>query len=167
MSERTPIYRPFRKQLQRRYNPEEAKGDATPLPILIAALGTVNQNGDIHLSLLERLHAASGTDFDELTMSAEEAALLSWIDESFRILMRDHALDGNLAAKVQNLLPVAAALALSEEAFYQPGDHPLHRLIDAVYLNCLGWYRGLGKSGHALWLEVERCEALCQGYFTL
>ncbi len=166
MSSLSPKYRSFRKQLQERFKPATQAGDSSPLPTLIAALGVVNQGDNTHLPMLEQLNDSSRTERTKLELGPEEASVLAWIDETFRVLLQDYPLDGNLAAKIQNLRLLVSALALSEDEFHKLGEHSLQQWIDCIYQDCMSWHRGLGRSGEGLLREVERCEAEFSAYFT-
>ena len=148
----------LKRQLKRRFpfTPPPNR-EPTSHALLLAALSTINRGGDVHRSLLERLVDAGEEDFDDIALSETNAALLAWVDEAFRILFKEFSLDSALATPLQDLLPVAAALAISEDGFLSVGDHPLQQLVDTIYRDAIGWHRGLGRAGEALLNEVSEC----------
>ncbi len=156
----------LKRQLKRRfpYSPPPNK-EVTSHALVVAALSTINRGGDVHRPLLERLVDAGEEDFDAVILSSSDAALLSWVDEAFRLLFKQHSLDSALATPLQDLLPVAAALAVSENAFLDIGEHPLQKLVDTIYRDAIGWHRGLGRAGEALLTEISEYTREAQNYF--
>lgn len=114
---------------------------------------------------MERLVDAGEEDFDDIILSALNAALLSWVDEAFRITFKAHSLDSQLATQVQTLLPVAAAIAISDKQFLELGTHPLQQLIDHLYTEAVGWHRGLGRTGKPLSDAIDKLIGGAQEYF--
>jgi len=98
---------------------------------ITALLSTLNQSSNIQSPLLERLGAASEENFDELRLDKLTYALLAWVDDTFRTVLKNYPLDGHLAAHLQTLLPLVAAVAISDEDFLKIGQHPLQRLLDS------------------------------------
>ena len=108
----------LKRRLMRAY-PHVPKLNQQPTAIawITALLSTLNQSSDIQSPLLERLATASSEDFDELCLDKLTYALLAWVDDTFRTTLKTYPLDGHLAAQLQTLLPLVAAVAISEEEF--------------------------------------------------
>jgi hypothetical protein len=148
----------LKRRLMRAY-PHVPKLNQQPTAIawITALLSTLNQSSDIQSPLLERLATASSEDFDELCLDKLTYALLAWVDDTFRTTLKTYPLDGHLAAQLQTLLPLVAAVAISEEEFLAIGEHPLQRLLDSICVSAIGWNRSLGKTGQPLLEKIQQC----------
>jgi hypothetical protein len=160
----TPAPAQLLEQLQARY-PHTTPADREPTGNrqLAAALSTVKQIDGVHQLLLDRLADTDGRD--ELVLSARDAALLAWVDEAFRIAFRDTAVDSQLSRLVLNWLPVAAAVAITDQQFLLIGEHPLQKLLDAVHSQCMGWHPDLGRAGTPLLSNIETISQQARQYF--
>ena len=121
---------------------------------LIEALATLQVAQD--QTLLSTL-ASQGHEL----VASEPAAVLDWIDAVFARWQSHYSLDPELADLLLAVRPLAAAFACSEDRFFTPGAHALHRLLDTLYEGFAGWSSDLGKSARpavdAVGEVIQRC----------
>ena len=121
---------------------------------LIEALATLQVAQD--QTLLSTL-ASQGHEL----IASEPAAVLDWIDAVFARWQSHYSLDPELADLLLAVRPLAAAFACSEDRFFTPGAHALHRLLDTLYEGFAGWSSDLGKSARpavdAVGEVIQRC----------
>lgn len=67
------------------------------------------------------------------------AAVIDWVDESFSHWMKTYPLADPLRILLAELRPLAAAFALTDERFFTPGGHALHRFLDTIHRGFTGW----------------------------
>jgi len=94
-------------------------------------------------------------------VGSEPAAVLDWVDAAFARWQSHYSLDPELARLLLEVRPLTAAFACSEDRFFTPGAHALHRLLDALYEGFAGWSPDLGKTARpavdALGEVIQRC----------
>ena len=121
---------------------------------LIEALATLQVAQD--QTLLSTL-ASQGHEL----IASEPAVVLDWIDAVFARWQSHYSLDPELADLLLAVRPLAAAFACSEDRFFTPGAHALHRLLDTLYEGFAGWSSDLGKSARpavdAVGEVIQRC----------
>ena len=87
--------------------------------------------------------------------------MLDWVDAAFARWQSHYSLDPELARLLLEVRPLTAAFACSEDRFFTPGAHALHRLLDALYEGFAGWSPDLGKTARpavdALGEVIQRC----------
>jgi hypothetical protein len=121
---------------------------------LIEALATLQMAQD--QTLLSTL-ANQGHEL----VASEPAAVLDWIDAVFARWQSHYSLDPEVAELLLAIRPLAAAFACSEDRFFTPGAHALHRLLDTLYEGFAGWSSDLGKTARpavdAVGEIIQRC----------
>jgi hypothetical protein len=94
-------------------------------------------------------------------IASEPAAVLDWIDAVFARWHAHYSLDPELEHLLLAAKPLAAAFACSEDRFFTPGAHALHRLLDNLYEGFAGWSSDLGKTARpavdAVSEVIQRC----------
>ncbi|MCB1704784.1 MAG: DUF1631 family protein [Halioglobus sp.] len=93
---------------------------------------------------------------DPATPSREEIAILRWLGKALELWEKQSPLEGRVAAQVRRLKPLAAALAVTDPSFLQPGAHPLHQLLDNIQARAIGWQARLDRVGTILEQQVTR-----------
>lgn len=88
--------------------------------------------------------ALAGAGF--MPSNADDAPILRWIDASFSHWQARYPLDNALQNLIAHIRPLAAAFALTDDRFFIPGGHGLHRLLDAIHNGLNGWQASLGGS---------------------
>ena len=104
------------------------------------------------LAALEKIAPTEQTLEDALAAagfmpsSADDTPILRWIDATFNHWQTRYPLDDALRKPLAHIRPLAAAFALSDDRFFIPGGHGLHRLLDAIHNGLNGWQASLGGS---------------------
>lgn len=93
---------------------------------------------------------------DPATPSREEISILRWLGKALEIWEKQSPLEGRVAAQVRRLKPLAAAFALTDPSFLQPGAHPLHQLLDSIQTRAIGWQTRLDRVGAILEQQVTK-----------
>lgn len=93
---------------------------------------------------------------DPATPSREQIAVLRWLGKAIELWEKQFPLEGRVAAQVRRLKPLAAALALTDPDFLQPGAHPLHQLLDNIHSRAIGWQARLDRVGTILEQQVTK-----------
>ena len=108
----------------------------------------------------QALRTALAAGGEEL-IASEPAAVLDWIDAVFARWHAHYSLDPELERLLLAAKPLAAAFACSEDRFFTPGAHALHRLLDNLYEGFAGWSSDLGKTARpavdAVSEVIQRC----------
>ena len=94
-----------------------------------------------------------------------QVAILEWLGEAFELWQRDYPLEQPLADELRQLIPVAAALAVTDTGFLTPGQHPLHRLLDTIQDYAIGWQPSLGRAGNTLQKQLAATNERIKGWF--
>ena len=115
---------------------------------------------ELSLAQNQGLRAALAERGEEL-IAFEPAAVLDWIDAVFTRWHAHYSLDPELEQLLLAAKPLAAAFACSEDRFFTPGAHALHRLLDTLYEGFAGWSSDLGKTARpavdAVGEVIQRC----------
>lgn len=77
-------------------------------------------------------------------------AILQWLQDAFALWEEGFPIEEPVGTQLRQLVPAAAAAAISDEKFFIPGAHPLHQLIDTLHSSAIGWQPLLGRAGLAL-----------------
>lgn len=108
-------------------------------------------------------------------------AILQWLQDAFALWEEGFPIEEPVGTQLRQLVPAAAAAAISDEGFFVPGAHPLHQLIDTLHSSAIGWQPLLGRAGLALeqlvntsiedlntWLNDDdvNLEVLCEALIT-
>ena len=140
-------------------------GDRLPLTTTIeadvrSAFAVPNRQGGMErsslLSALEKLEPGEQPLEDALAnagfmpANAEDAAILRWIDSSFAHWRQEYPLEDTLQQLITNTRPLAAAFAITDDRFFIPGGHGLHRLLDTIFSGLNGWQSTLSGSQNSL-----------------
>lgn len=94
-------------------------------------------------------------------VASEPAAVLDWVDAAFARWQSHYSLDTELVQLLLAVRGLTAGFACSEDRFFTPGAHALHRLLDALYEGFAGWSPDLGKTARpavdAVGEIIQRC----------
>jgi hypothetical protein len=110
-------------------------------------LGYIRAIEDFDQHPLEGVLAQTEIIGDPALPKAAERAVLRWVGASFDAWEQGFPLETQLMTRLRALKPVLARAALSEAAFFKPGHHPLHQLLDALHDVAIGWQPDLGRAG--------------------
>jgi hypothetical protein len=155
MSGRPPQAELVKQHLQDKY-PAGAAREPLAEEALLNALAAVATGEDSRKPLLERMQASNDLSAPRPKPCPKQAALISWVDDAFRLMLTEHSLDDELTGKIRKVLPAVAAVALLEGDFLSIGQHPVQKLLDRIYTGCVGWHSRLGRAGEALPTVLEK-----------
>ena len=110
-------------------------------------LGYIRAIEDFDQHPLENVLAQTEVIGDPGLPKPAERAVLRWVGASFDAWEQSFPLETQLMTRLRALKPVLARAALSEAAFFKPGYHPLHQLLDALHDLAVGWQPDLGRAG--------------------
>jgi len=102
------------------------------------------------LGPLEAILAQTEAIGDPALPSSEQSAILTWINVAYTHWEEQFPIEEPLASELRKLLPLAAALAITDPNFLTPGAHSLHLLLDTVQTSMVGWQSSLGRAGQGL-----------------
>lgn len=137
--------------------------DATlPREQLIRILGTLDDDSASPLTSLRRRAEAEGVSG---SLEPQHGSVVEWVTLSFEHWEDNYPLEPKLAVELRKLLPLAVALAVSEEHFFTPGAHPLHQLLDCLQQSAVGWQQRLDRAGQMLEQRVVRAVVRAREWF--
>ncbi|MEE4110880.1 MAG: DUF1631 family protein, partial [Halieaceae bacterium] len=149
-----PFSRSLRDRVVADYDP------GTPAPVdplsrdeLVSYLARSKDTDASPLATIKRRAARQNRSAD---LRAADRALLTWVCEAFSEWEEQYPLEAPLRDQLRRLLPLAVAVALRDEDFTTPGQHPLHQLLDALQAGAVGWQVRLDRAGQMLEQRVER-----------
>jgi hypothetical protein len=149
-----PLPRSVRDRVRELFAPEHGSG-GPPLDReeVVAYLARSMDTDSSPLATIRRRAAKAGRSPD---LAAEDHATLVWISEAFSDWEETYPLESPLREYIHKLHPLAVAIAISDDSFFEVGAHPLHRLIDAMQQGAVGWQARLDRAGQMLEQRVER-----------
>jgi hypothetical protein len=160
-----PLSCSIRSQVIQRYaegSGGEDNGDYLSLEELVGYLATIS---DFDLNLVKAVGKQTEAIGDPAIPEPEHQAILHWVSEAWSAWEKEYSLDDLLAVPLKQLMPLTAAMAIGDVAFFTPGAHPLHRMLDAIQDNGVGWQEKLGRAGQALRDQVETSVVGARGWF--
>lgn len=160
-----PLPCSLRERVSEEFAPENPSLSADTLSTsdLVAFLGKSKDTDNSPLATIRRRAAKQNRSAE---LRPEDHATLSWVCEAFADWEEQYPLEAPLRDHVHRLLPLAAAMAFSDDSFFTPGKHPLHRLLDVIQSGAVGWQVRLDRAGQMLEQRVERAVAKALEWFT-
>jgi len=154
LREHIPFSRSLRDRVLEVYDPGTAAPD-DPLSHdeLVAFLARSKDTDTSPLATIKRRAAKENRNAD---LSPADYALLTWVCEAFSDWEEQYPLETPLRDQLRRLLPLAVAIALRDDDFTTPGQHPLHQLLDALQAGAVGWQVRLDRAGQMLEQRIER-----------
>ncbi|MCX2977856.1 DUF1631 family protein [Candidatus Marimicrobium litorale] len=150
--------------MDRYAEPPGAGADAHPMDTaeLVDYLKSVEDfNIPPWIAVMEKVDAMG----DPATPSREQTAILRWLGKGLELWEKQYPLEGRLGSRVRHLKPLAAALAVTDPGFLQPGAHPLHQMLDSIHERAVGWQSRLDRVGAALEQQVTQTIENARGWF--
>ena len=159
-----PLSCSLRERVTEEFAPENPSLSADTLSTsdLVTFLGKSKDTDSSPLATIRRRAAKQNRSAE---LRPEDHATLSWVCEAFADWEEQYPLEAPLRDHVHRLLPLAAAMAFSDESFFTPGEHPLHRLLDVIQAGAVGWQVRLDRAGQMLEQRVERAVAKALEWF--
>ncbi|WP_439102310.1 DUF1631 family protein [Congregibacter sp.] len=153
--EQIPLPCSLKTKVMEQFSPRDGAltTDALSREELIEFLAKSKDTNSTPLATIKR-HAAKQNLKPDLR--PEDQATLVWVCDAFDEWEDHYPLEQPLKDHLRRLLPLAAAMALKDDAFYTPGSHKLHRLLDALQSGAVGWQMRLDRAGQMLEQRVER-----------
>lgn len=123
--------------------------------------------GDALIELLQQLPALSTDDNVDpvhnqiqkhhrgVSLTPEDHALVSFIDDAITQVLRQTDLDFKIEAFVRALAPYVAVIALREETRAVTTQQPILHLIDTLITQCVGWSEDLGILGDQFMDKID------------
>jgi len=102
---------------------------------------------------------------DPALPSNEQAAILEWVNVAYSHWEEQFPIEEPLASEFRKLLPLAAALAITEPDFLTPGKHSFHLLMDTMQASVIGWQSLLGRAGQNLERELTNAVKKASQWF--
>jgi hypothetical protein len=133
-------------------------GPAPDLEHLLAGLRDCDDPAVPLQEAIDRYLEVTGID---AAPTVEQRAILGWLDAAHGDWVSRYPLAQPLAGILQKIRPLAAALALVDPNFTQPGAHPLHQLLDRVVSIAIGWHPETGRADALEKLVEQATEAAC------
>lgn len=163
-SEHIPLPCSLRDAVTRRF-PQSA-GDAGRETLtrdqLIRLLGKLGDDATSPLISLRRQAESEGASG---SLEPVHGSIVEWLTLSFDHWEDHYPLEQKLALELRKLLPLAIALAVSDEHFLTPGAHPLHQLLDCLQHSAVGWQERLDRAGQMLEQRVMRAVVRAREWF--
>jgi hypothetical protein len=150
--------------MDRYAEPPGAGADAHPMDTaeLVDYLKSVEDfNIPPWIAVMEKVDAMG----DPATPSREQTAILRWLGKGLELWEKQYPLEGRVGSRVRHLKPLAAALAVTDPGFLQPGAHPLHQMLDSIHERAVGWQSRLDRVGAALEQQVTQTIENARGWF--
>ncbi|MFN2288074.1 MAG: DUF1631 family protein [Chromatocurvus sp.] len=163
-NEHIPLPCSLREVVSKRFS--QSGGSATGATLssdsLIGLLGKLGDDGASPLISLRRHAEAEGRSGN---LQAMHGSIVEWITLSFEYWEDHYPLEQKLALELRKLLPLAIALALTDDDFFVAGAHPLHRLLDCLQHSAVGWQQRLDRAGQMLEQRIIRAVVRAREWF--
>ena len=162
--EHFPLPCSLRKLVLDLYTPDQRVGSGQSLE-RSALLDYLNSADTSSSGPLEAVMVQIEARGDPTRPSEEQVALLDWLYAAYMYWEQQFPIEQPLASELRKLLPLLAALAITDEEFLTPGAHSMHQLLDAIQSSAMGWQARLGRAGQNLEREIGDTVAKAGGWF--
>lgn len=142
--------------MQDRYDDSPAPGDTANTMEVDELLGYLQDVDNFDLSPWMGILTQTEAMGDPAMPSKEQSAILLWLGKSLEQWENQFPLEEPLATQVKRIKPLAAAQAIIDPTFLQPGAHPIHKLLDAIQGRAVGWQSQLDRVGAILEQQVTK-----------
>ncbi|MEO0436723.1 MAG: DUF1631 family protein [Pseudomonadota bacterium] len=149
-----PLNTSLRERVEQDFAPEqEVSGDVLSHSDIVGFLARSKDTDGSPLATIRRRAAKINR---KAQLAPADHALLDWISEAFGDWEDQFPLETPLSDHVARLQPLAVAIALEDDSFFEPGHHSFHKLLDALQQGAVGWQARLDRAGQMLEQRVER-----------
>lgn len=155
-AEHFPFPCSLRELVQDRYDDSPAPVNSANTMELDELMGYLENIEDIELSPWMGVLTQTEAMGDPALPSKEQSALLLWLGQALELWEKQFPLEEPLASQVKRIKPIAAAYAITDENFLQPGAHPIHQLLDAIADRAVGWQADLDRVSAILEQQVTK-----------
>ena len=132
--------------------PQEPE-QAMPEDELLRYLKGINQ---FELNPVEAVLAQTEAIGDPAIPSCEHTAKMEWVNMAFARWEEYFPLEPGLTQELRKLIPLGAALAITDPDFMTPGAHSFHKLLDTLQSGAIGWQASPAGAGRGLEKEVGK-----------
>jgi hypothetical protein len=147
---------PFPCSLQtvvtRLYASDEAPSHVMPEAELLRYIKNANQ---FELNPMEAVLAQTEAIGDPAVPCLEHMAKMQWVSMAFSRWEEYFPVEEPLSNAFRKLLPIGAALAITDPDFMIPGEHSFHKLLDTMQEGAIGWQAISAVAGRGLARELE------------
>ncbi|MEM1401699.1 MAG: DUF1631 family protein [Pseudomonadota bacterium] len=150
-----PLSRSLQERVEEQFAPDDRSEPRNPLS-REDICSYLAKSKDTDGSPLATIRRRASKDNRSPDVTPKHHAALAWVADAFSEWEDQYALETPLRDQVRRLLPLAVAMAISDDAFFTPGAHPLHQLLDAIQSGAVGWQVRLDRAGQMLEQRVER-----------
>ena len=162
--EHFPLPCSLRELVMNRYG--QVRGDTADQTMpLEELLGYLQRSENHQLTPLEAVAEQLEAMGDPTQPTREQGATLAWLGAALQDWEKRYRLERPLADLLLPLKPLIAAQALTDPRFFQPGEHPLHQLLDRIVSSAIGWQPQLGRARHALEQHIQQAVTDSLGWF--
>lgn len=155
-TEHFPFPCTLRELVQDRYDDSPAPVNSANTMSVDELLGYLENVDNFDLSPWMGVLTQTEAMGDPALPSKEQSAVLLWLGQALEQWEKNFPLEEPLAALVKQIKPVAAALAVVDASFLQPGAHPVHQLLDAIQARAVGWQPDLDRVAAILEQQVTK-----------
>lgn len=155
-AEHFPFPCSLRELVQDRYDDSPAPINSANTMELDEVIGYLENVEDVELSPWMGILTQTEAMGDPAMPSKEQSAILHWLGRALEQWEKQFPLEEPLASQVKRIKPIAAAHAITDETFLQPGAHPIHQLLDAISDRAIGWQPNLDRVSAILEQQVTK-----------
>ncbi|MEM8941629.1 MAG: DUF1631 family protein, partial [Pseudomonadota bacterium] len=149
-----PLMKSLRERVAQNFAFDEiGSGDTLSHEELISFLARSRDTDSSVIATIRRQVAKENRNAD---LSATDQAVLSWVAEAFNDWSENFPIESPLGDQIKRLQPLAVAIAITDDRFFEPGNHDLHLLLDALQNGAVGWQVRLERAGQMLEQRIER-----------
>ncbi|MEM6302445.1 MAG: DUF1631 family protein [Pseudomonadota bacterium] len=149
-----PLNDSLRERVEKDFAPDyEVSGEVLSHDDIVGFLAKSKDTDGSPLATIRRRAAKINR---KAQLAPEDHALLDWISEAFGDWEDQFPLETPLCDHVARLQPLAVAIALEDDSFFEAGNHSFHKLLDALQQGAVGWQARLDRAGQMLEQRIER-----------
>ncbi len=163
-AEHFPLPHPLHSLVLDLYTPETeaSAGQVMELADVLAYLKKIDK---YELSPLQGILVQTEAMGDPALPSSEQTAIMEWLNSAYTQWAKHYLVEEPLASEFRKLLPLGAALAITDPDFLTPGKHSFHLLLDTMQASVIGWQSRLGRAGQSLERELVNTVAKARQWF--
>jgi hypothetical protein len=134
------------------YASDQAPEQAMLREELLRYLKNISQ---FELNTMEAVLAQTEAIGDPAVPCQEHMAKIKWVSMAFSRWEEYFPIEEPLTKEFRKLLPIGAALAITDPDFMIPGEHSFHQLLDTMQEGAIGWQANSAVAGRGLARELD------------
>ncbi|MFT6274598.1 MAG: hypothetical protein ACJAZ0_000687 [Halioglobus sp.] len=115
----------------------------------------IKNANQFELNPMEAVLAQTEAIGDPAVPCLEHMAKMQWVSMAFSRWEEYFPVEEPLTNAFRKLLPIGAALAITDPVFMIPGEHSFHKLLDTMQEGAIGWQAISAVAGHGFARELE------------